>query len=456
MSITLTGTGGLFTRLGKMGGILNYINLVRGNTGTPYVPYKVNQMEAQFQSVDQNLADLLYTNLSNFQQSATSYLQSLQTLAQSTLIQMVNEAYPLSALTVANALTPLISQMVAGSNTIQQSAVTTSVTAGGTNTGNALVVMDSPPLDQNGNPVELSFPEALTLTITSDAGTGATAGQESFSVVGQAQNTNTLDFAYPGGSGSNTFGVIVNPAVSNTTNLLYNSEFETWTVTNIPDGFTIGTGAATVTKDTSHTYGGSSAALAITSDGSTLTSLTQQLNLAPPSGSISALAPRTKYAFEVQVQCSAAAPAAGVLTFSLVDGSGTVLNSVAGVPNTITISHAALTTSYQTVSGFFETPAVMPATYYLRIKETTALTNTDVYYIDHMALAAAQQLYTGGPFLAVFTGSTNVVKGDNWTLTVANTYGGFQQLFDKFFGTRQLGLLIPSSGSPSISDSLIA
>ena len=201
--------------------------------------------------MDQNLADLLYTNLSNFQQSATSYLQSLQTLAQSTLIQMVNEAYPLSALTVANALTPLISQMVAGSNTIQQSAVTTSVTAGGTNTGNALVVMSLPPLDQNGNPVELSFPEALTLTITSDAGTGATAGQESFSVVGQAQNTNTLDFAYPGGSGSNTFGVIVNPAVSNTTNLLYNSEFETWTVTNIPDGFTIGTGAATVTKDTS-------------------------------------------------------------------------------------------------------------------------------------------------------------------------------------------------------------
>jgi hypothetical protein len=66
MAITLTGTGGLFTRTGRVGGMLNALNSFRGTadlSGASIVSVGVgvNNIEAQFQSTNQDLVDGLYT-----------------------------------------------------------------------------------------------------------------------------------------------------------------------------------------------------------------------------------------------------------------------------------------------------------------------------------------------------------------------------------------------------------
>ena len=82
-------------------------------------------------------------------------------------------------------------------------------------------------------------------------------------------------------------------------------------------------------------------------------------------------------------------------------------------------------------------------------------------YIDRLALAAATLAYNGGPYLAVFSGSTPFQKADSWTVNTTNSRGGasyngtFQTAFDRLFNMRSLGLLLPSAASPTISDGLI-
>jgi hypothetical protein len=99
----------------------------------------------------------------------------------------------------------------------------------------------------------------------------------------------------------------------------------------------------------------------------------------------------------------------------------------------------------------------MPSVVRLKIALSTALTASSNLYIDHVAFTAPISFYRGGPNIAVFSGNINFISGDNYTLIPTNDYGGkFQILFDRFFNMKQLGLLLPSSNSPTILDSLIS
>ncbi len=153
-----------------------------------------------------------------------------------------------------------------------------------------------------------------------------------------------------------------------------------------------------------------------------------------------------------------ATPSGGVLSFALVDATNTIFNNEAGTANNVTKDLTTVSTTWVPVSGFFQTPSVLPAEpLKFRIKLTTALQNAKTVYIDDVTMIVAGQLYAGGPFIGIFPGSVATVLNDTMTVTVANNWAGkFQKAFQTFFDMRSIGVQLPSSGSPSISDSLVS
>jgi hypothetical protein len=188
------------------------------------------------------------------------------------------------------------------------------------------------------------------------------------------------------------------------------------------------------------------------SDGSKLTTLNQKLTLSAS----------TAYAISLWACCDSV-PAAGVVTIDLVDGiGGTVLTDAQGVANSITFNASALLSSFQHLnqlqSGecFFRTPATLPTSLYLRIRISTAVTSGKSVFIDNVGLTAASQIYAGGPYIAAFAGNVAFSAADAWTLTVTNArQGQLREWLERNFSTSSLGLLFPTSASPTIPDSTI-
>jgi len=223
------------------------------------------------------------------------------------------------------------------------------------------------------------------------------------------------------------------------------------TVTNNTTGGTYTPG--TTSAGSANAYIGK--AVEFDSDGSQLTTLNQRVTLAPLS----------QYAFNCWMLADVV-PAAGVLTIDLVDGiGGTVINDEQGTANSFTIDATTLTTSFVAKNGVFRTPRVLPPIVYLRIRISTAVSAGTSIFIDHAALVQMQELYAGGPSVAIFSGKSPFTKGgdqvaaDEFTLTVANDRAGeFQEWFDRLYDMRAKGLLLPSDtgGAETIDDALIA
>lgn len=224
-------------------------------------------------------------------------------------------------------------------------------------------------------------------------------------------------------------------------------------VTN-PSQFTStnGTTGGTITHNTT-TLGSAYAtrgarALEINSDGATLDTIQTPVSLLPT----------RQYAFNL-FAATDSAPAAGVITVDLVDGiGGSVIADDEGTNNTFTIDCTALTTTRTAKSGVFRTPTALPAQVYLRIRQTTAISNTSSVFIDEATLVEMVEAYAGGPALAVFTGPTEWALSDTGTVTTANNRAGtLHEWMDRAFDLRLNRLMLPvnDAGGETIADSLI-
>lgn len=208
----------------------------------------------------------------------------------------------------------------------------------------------------------------------------------------------------------------------------------------------------TTTGGTAQVFAGNSAVY-FTSNGAELTTLNQQVTLSP----------QTAYAISLWACCDVV-PGAGVITIDLVDGiGGTVLQDVQGNSQSITFNASALTTSFQHLKALqaaecvFRTPAALPTVVYLRIRISTAVTNTRKVFFDQCALVAMTEMYSGGPLLAAFAGSTAFAAGDSWSVATTNDRAGLlREWCQRNFDMASLGLLFPSSGSPTIPDSVVS
>lgn len=549
-----------FTRLGKIGGILNSINTYRGTT----VAAKIDTLSSQFDSADQDLRDALYANFAGYQDSGSRFTQYLRGLAQSVVIDAVADDNPQPDNSLATALTEWIVQMKAAVESVKTATVGCTYAAGGSNHGNAVLVLTTK--TGNGLVAENAFAEDLVAIVTKDSQDGRSEGNETLTIQGEALATDTLGFAFPDGSGGSiTVNAIDGGDSVSAGNLLNNGGFETFTTTDTPDNWYIQTGTISTTlkstvteiqdvqisgsptggtyklvytdassnvqRTTALAYNASSAdvqaalnllvglelvtvalqtgsapnqthrvtftgvsgdvailanvnnltggtpafthtevtkgtglvykggkALAIVGDGSQLTTIYQQFNSA--AGTTSQLKPWTPYAVNFWTAW-AAAIAAGVLQVALVDGTDTIINDEQGTANSFTVDLTAESTSFAAHSGVFRLPAKLPTIIRLRLKLTTAITNTKILYLDHLSMAKMTPLYDQGPSVAAFSGNSILIDADKFTITTANNRtttanGAFQLLFERFFGMRALGLILPTNASPTQADSLIA
>lgn len=222
------------------------------------------------------------------------------------------------------------------------------------------------------------------------------------------------------------------------------------TVTNNTNGTLT---PSTTTAGSANVFKGRSVEL--DSDGAELTTLNRLVTLEALS----------QYAFNCFMKVDSV-PAAGVLTVDLVDGiGGTVIADSQGTNNTFTIDATALTTSWVAKNGVFRTPKILPPVVYLRIRVSTAVSNTTSVFLDHAALVKMTSLYSGGPEVAIFSGNTDFTVGggqtaaDYFTLAVTNNRAGeFQEWFERCFDMAAKGLILPSNtaGTETIDDALIA
>lgn len=487
MTVTLTGAGGLFGRLGNIwGGVADDLAIqgaaatARVLSGASWVT-RLATLQTDYGTSIANLRLIngdngfgqavipVYQIVDSWNGTFAQKFQALQTIATNTVIKMCDDdASGLLQRTLPFALNYLINQMTTNGTSVNATTVSVgSQTAVGTPTGNPIVVASA--LNGSGKTLQYALGETLTFTCSADAQTGgATAKQEAILVTGQAPITSQWSYLWPGGSGASLQANACDSTVNNSgvsLNGLQNSDFETFTTANVPDNWTIATGAAgtqVISGGSGNAYKGSNS-VGFVGDSSTLTAITQLSNQ-PPSTTVGAggtnfkPAPLTPYAVNGWVKLSVASPTAGVLEIALIDGSGTIINDASGTANSTTVNlHLQADTAWHNFNAVFRLPAVLPSTVKLRIRLSTALTTGTTAYVDSVAMNPMKQLYGGGPFVSIFSGSSNLILGDAWTVAFTPTWGVVQQYLERFFGMKQLGLQVPSAtSSPTVADSVVS
>ena len=444
MALTYTGTGGLFQRIGRI--VKEFNRTVSGygsslNAGVEDIWEEYPDSEADAASIDG-----LLTARDAYRSVHSSYTNSLLAAVNNTLVSQVDrEGAPLATRTASAAVAELRTQMLADGETINRPTTSVSVAAAGSNAGNAVV--NASLTNQFGDPLDLVFAEDVRLTVTADRSSGGTQYGETLTIQGEPLLAAT-DYRWPGGSGATGSFRLTDASV---TGLLTDGSFETW-VGSTPTYWGVTTGASTVDKDsTAANVVRGTYSLKITSDGSTLTAFRQQLS--------TSVAPNTVYCLNLWAKMSAL-DASGVVRFRLTNSAGTTLTNDASTSLSYTRNtNGQIDTSFTQVSTFFQTPRSLPSSggVWLEVAFTTAPANGRILYIDHLALAAATQLYAGGPFVAGFSKDTASAVRDYYTVTVDNSldHNSFARSLDRLLGLRTLGTYLPSSGSPTISDSLL-
>lgn len=453
MAVTLTGANGLFVRLGKIIDLINQINTHRSTT----LITEVQDIDDEYADDRRDLLDDLYSQAALYRGSSDSFLAQLNDLASNTIIQMVYDDMGLTPQTIEAAMVELIRQMEASSDDVDASAIaaTPAYDAGNNGDGKAAAAV----MDGESRSMQYALAETVALTCSSDSQTGGvTQGQEVFTAVGEAA-VDPLTPEWPDGSGASVEVTVISAGEDAGNNLLTNGDFEDFTVANDPDQWALDTGTAGGTifevGDPNQYLG--TKALYFDGNGAQLTRISQVFDNAG-SGTAGVLLPNTVYAVNVVTKVDVV-PAAGVLRVSLQDSTDTILTDDAGTAQSFTISLPGETTTYAQHPNTFRTPRVIPDGCQFVIELTTALSNGSNVYIDEVAMAPATQLYAGGPFLGIFPGAEKWALGDRITLAVTNdAAGAFQQAFERLFGMRAMGLVLPndSGGTETITDALIS
>lgn len=470
MSVTLTGSGGLGVRLGKMfGACANSISF-QGGTATTDVDAAASmsthvtdmETEAAQSPVVTDQIDGVYTMVDAWRSAQGILINGLKSLAEKVTIRQVHLDATLSVKDITSAIKELQRQMRANSTSIQGSTVSAGAqTAVGSPVGTPKLIISVKNAD--GYTLQTPFAETIRFTVSADAQTGgATARNETMSIRGAAAVSDTSSYLWPAGSGCSATISLSDAQSNNTRNtLLFNGGFETFNSTNTPGDWVVGIGAAgTDVFPGGSGYSGSNS-LKILGDNSTLVAVRQTFNTAHSTsagsgGTPAILKPNTQYAVGFWCKMSAT-PSAGVLRVALTDGSGTVVNDVAGTANSFTVALTGLSTTWVFSSGSFRTPAALPSTgFKLELKTTTAIDTAKYVLIDDVVFYPMTQLYNGGPSVLAVAGVTNVILADQWTSAISSSMGVFASWMERFFSMRDKGLQLPyAASSPTIDDALV-
>lgn len=425
MTVPLTGTSGLFTRIGAFAGpFLQAEGWQKTN-----MPGWESNILPQFPSSVNDIP-----TISSDITSAVSSLDQVKNVffgyASATLVDMVNTDILQPDSTAASALNELISQMTAASASLNANTVSSSVTASPVEVGASIIVGT---INGLGQTMQYVYAEKISVTCTQDGqSTGNTGpGYQSFTASGEQSAPSLYSSSWPMGSGASASIQLMNPDANATSaNLLTNSNFETWASSTL-SSWTYAVGSTATIVQSSSPFRGSYA-LSFLGNGTELTQITQ---------SVTQILPQTVYAISFRAKVSATA--AGALSVGI-SGVGTV-----------TVNASALTTTYAEYNVVFASPSRIITPYTFSVSLTAALTSGISLIIDDLVLAPMTQV-GDGVYLAIPPAAAPFIAGDQFTVSVANSYAGqLQTWMWRAFGLDSLGVIIPNSASPTVSDSLI-
>lgn len=362
------------------------------------------------------------------------------------------------------AMNEFIRQMKLQSKTVQANTIALSQAALSGSVGSGVLVLS--PKRGDGLVNENIIAEVGQLTCTADAYTGgATQGQETFALSGSPNVAGVWDYDWPTGSNAGAQANAVSAADDGNTagNLLTNGDFQSWSTDPAPQlqnwVLGVGTWGTSIQRNSTNPLLSTESYAVQFNAGATLNALYQVFN--DTAGTPVTPIGLASYQVNFWLRKLSGTITGGVLTVELVDGSGTVTNDAQGTANSFTVTLSTLTTSYVAYNATFRLNGTPPTAVWLRFRITTALAGA-AFLLADACYAAAQTAYTGGYGWNVFSGATPFVGGDGWQITSTNNQGGasylgtFQTGFQRLFSMTQLGLLLPSSGSPNVANTLIS
>jgi hypothetical protein len=443
--------GSLFPRLGRVGAMLLSVNETQAG-----VESTVADLLGRYPPVDQDITGQLATARATTISALKSLMTTPQIVARDTLLRMVKADQPTRAGSVLDAVKELIRQMIAEGKSVPRCVVGSTATAFPSNIGDGSLVVGL--IRGDGFTQENLTAEAARVECTADLRGGTTTGglAETFKFFGVPGPGDVFDWTWPTGSGASATLQAASALVSYPTgqNRLVNGGFDSWNGTTNPLKWVK---SGTLSKENSLVYGSGSAARVAAGDTATLT----QPFIDSANGTGFRPSPLTALSFGLWVRASATL-SGGTLSIGWWDGSDW-LDDGTGSPAKVDIALSGTGTTYTAKGGTIGLPAVLPASLSLRVAVTVGPVGGDVI-LDHLAAVVPTAAYSGGPTLAVFAGATQFAAGDGWDVDMTNDRAGadfgatWQALFDRTFGMKALavgGLLLPSSDSPTILDSLI-
>lgn len=472
MAVTLTGSGGLFTRLGYWFGLAKkrytaltaaYPTAATTTSGIRTVYSAVGANAGNFPLAHRTMGAASDEDV--MARASVAEFENIRRAASRLLIDTVDADTPLPAKTEAEAIRELAKQMVASSDSVNATTYTVGAASyAGSNIGEfsvfveteaTQIIKDSVTFASKLTDFPAIRPETLYLTCEKDSRNGGVRpGSEVFRLKGDRAWPN-LDRRWRGGSGTDTTITATSAAVDGSMtpgqNILTNSNFEIIS-SNVPVKWALSVGAAgTNLTSTSTAYRGSTALSVVGDAGATLTKLRQLV--ADSTGTVARIKPDTLYLLAFAVRDDGTAPAAGVLRVAVEDGSGSVIGSMS---KSVTLSTVGST--YAVQSLMVVSPINIPDTVYVTVSLTTALTNGRAVYVDEVVLTEMPRIAKGGPGVCVYPGDTDARYGD--TASVAISYsntGEFNLWFDRFFDLYNQGLALPANDAAgeTVSDSLI-
>lgn len=352
--------------------------------------------------------------------------------------------------TVPQIVAALFADMVAYSQTVLKNTITIgSVGTGGLVIGNGKLfttaTLDGYNPPWNGG---VSIPgyagltsemapvsDTVQILCVNDSYTGGVAvGAEKFKWTGAPLPGNPYDWRGGGSGAGPTFPLL------NSYSTVLNKDFETFTVTNTPDNWTMLSGilpGTHVFKDTSTLYRGA-AAMKLVGDGvKTNVGVKQAVSVAQLG-----LKPNQSVALSVAIKSDTTF--SGPVTFSATfAGTGW-----AGI--TLTKNLVGIGSSWTLLGGDAVLPAVIPSdlTLTLQVIEVAGMESGKRVWVDSVALGPTT--YHGGIGVYAVAGSLPYAKGDQFQFTLANDLAGvFQGQF-----VRAYQMQLPSvTSSPSITES---
>lgn len=455
MALTYDGANGLFTRLGKLFGMVDAVRAHQLDLKS-----RLEALMAEYSDADMHMIAQLVANIEIRLTQTAGILTDLQRACVDTVVEtcyddsLVSTRGVLPERNLEQALLYLQREMVDDTETVNRTTISkAAVATGASNTGNGtLIFSELVPLAYSAGGTQYPHirSERIEVRCIQDAQDGSIrSGEELFEVRGWASFPN-LDYRFPAGSGTRMRMPCVHAGVdagARYENLLRNSTFEAFT-SNLPDGWTasVGTAGTHFGSTSSPVYRGSTA-LKLIGDGSNLTKLRQQLGT--NDGTPATIVADRLYLLTCVARVNAGA-SAGVLRISLEDAAGTEISGTASTQS------YTVGTSYNRISVAFRAPLALPSTVYAVIELTTALNSGGEWYIDEMVLCEMRQIAAGGTGMVVLAGSTNWVVNDSLRLLATNNAeGDFNAAFDRLFDMYGLGIVLPNSTTPSISDGLI-